>query len=252
MNPAPDTPERAAATAGSGEPAILREADAEAVAVATARLFDDRVAAALEARGVAHVALSGGTTPERAYALVAPPRWQGVELWFGDERCVGPCDPQSNYRMVAETLLSHARGALVHRIEGELGAEAAASAYETTLRGRLPMNGDGLPVFDLVLLGIGEDGHTASLFPRNPAVAARGVACVPVHDAPKPPPDRVSLSLEVLRAARVCALLASGQGKAEPLSWALGPPTVDVPSSLLNRARLTVIADAAALTSLAG
>jgi 6-phosphogluconolactonase len=252
MNEARDSSGDRGAPGRSREPTIRREADGEAVAVAAAHIFDEGVSSALEARGSAHIALAGGTTPERAYALVSPASWEGVELWFGDERCVGPGDPESNYRMVAETLLPHSRGAIVHRIEGELGAEAAASAYETALRGLVAMNDGGLPVFDLVLLGIGEDGHTASLFPRNPALDARGVACVAVHDAPKPPPDRVSLSLEVLRAARSCVLLASGGAKAEPLKWALGAPTADVPSSLLARERLTIVADRAALALVGG
>jgi 6-phosphogluconolactonase len=245
----PESPNSGAGASEAGRPTILREADADAVAVAAARIFEERVAAALAARGSAHIALAGGTTPERAYSLVSPETWEGVELWFGDERCVGPDDPESNYRMVAETLLPRARGATVHRIEGELGAEAAASAYETTIRGRIAMDDGGLPVFDLVLLGIGEDGHTASLFPNNPALQAKGVACVAVHDAPKPPPDRVSLSLEVLRTARACVLLASGAGKAGPLGWALASPSVNVPSSLLARERLTIVADAAALSA---
>jgi len=231
----------------SGAPTIIRGADLEAVSVAAAELFEQEVAAALTARGVAHVALDGGTTPARTYALISMASWEGVELWFGDERCVPPEDPDSNYRMVAATLLDHSPGAVVHRILGELGGEAAAQAYEDELRSRLPTEGHPVPVFDLVLLGIGEDGHTASLFPGNPALAARGVACVAVHDAPKPPPDRVSLSLEVLRAARSCVLLASGEGKAAALAAALGEPTDTVPSSLLVRERLTVIADADAL-----
>ena len=229
------------------EPTIIREADAGAIAARAARTFEQLVEAAIDARGIAHVALAGGTTPAKAYELIALPLWSGVELWFGDERCVGPEDPDSNYRMVAETLLGHAGGATVHRIEGELGAEAAASAYETELRGRLEMDGAGMAVFDLVLLGIGEDGHTASLFPGDPVLDARGVACVPVHNAPKPPPDRVSLALEVLRAARACVLLASGTGKAAALAGALGEPTNKVPSSLLARERLTIIADGDAL-----
>src|SRR6202022_564110 len=155
-----------------------------------------------------------------AYAQLRPKRWEGVELWFSDERCVGPDDPASNYRMVAQTLLTHAPEALVHRIEGELGAERAAALYEKLLRERVPSNGGSLPVLDIVLLGIGEDGHTASLFPHSPALMARGVVCVPVHDAAKAPPDRVSLSLEVLRGARSTILLASGSAKAPTLARA--------------------------------
>jgi 6-phosphogluconolactonase len=229
-------------------PTVIREPDGGAIAVRAARIFEELVTAAIDARGIAHVALAGGTTPAATYELIALPRWSAVELWFGDERCVRPDDPESNYRMVAQTLLAHAAGAVVHRIEGELGAEAAASAYETELRGRLAMDAAGMPLLDLVLLGIGEDGHTASLFPNDRALDARGVAAVAVHHAPKPPPDRVSLSLEQLRAARACVLLASGSGKAEALAGALGPPTREVPSSLLAREKLTVIADAEALS----
>ena len=233
-------------------PTVVRSVEYEAVSVAAAGLFTATVAAALAARGAAHVALDGGKTPERTYALISLPSWEGVELWFGDERCVGPEDPESNYRMVAETLLDHTPGAVVHRIEGELGAEVAASAYDVALRERLPLDADGVPVFDLILLGIGEDGHTASLFPSHPELAVRGAAAIAVHDSPKPPPDRVSLSLEVLRAARACVLMASGAGKAAAIAGALGEPTPLVPASLLARERLTVIADADALADIGG
>ncbi len=228
-------------------PTVIRAADGAAVAARAARLIGDLLDATLAARGRAHLALAGGTTPAGAYAQLQCGDWNGVELWFGDERCVGPDDPESNYRMVAETLLGHAAGALVHRIEGELGAEPAAAAYDALLRERVSADGGLLPVLDIVLLGIGEDGHTASLFPHNPALAAAGVTCVAVHDAPKPPPDRVSLSLELLRRAHATILLASGPGKADALARALAQPDPAVPASLLARERLTVIADSAAL-----
>jgi 6-phosphogluconolactonase len=228
-------------------PTVIRAADGEAVATRAARLIGELLEATLTARGGVHLALAGGTTPAGAYAQLSPASWNGVELWFGDERCVGPDDPESNYRMVAKTLLPHASGALAHRIEGELGAQAAAAAYDTLLRARVPSDGGQLPVLDIVLLGIGEDGHTASLFPHNAALSLHGAACVPVHDAPKPPPERVSLSLDVLRAARSTILLATGSGKADALARALAEPDPAVPASLLERARLTVIADNAAL-----
>jgi 6-phosphogluconolactonase len=228
-------------------PTVIRAADGGAVAARAARLIGELLEATLTARGSVHLALAGGTTPAGAYTQLRCSDWAGVELWFGDERCVGPDDPESNYRMVAETLLGHAAGALVHRIEGELGAERAAAAYDALLRGRVSADEGTLPVLDIVLLGIGEDGHTASLFPHNPALAADGVTCVAVHDAPKPPPDRVSLSLEMLRAARTTILLASGPGKADALARALAQPDAAVPASLLARERLTVIADSAAL-----
>ena len=228
---------------------VIRAADGDAVAERAARLIAELLDATLTARGIAHLALAGGTTPAGAYAQLQPARWDGVELWFGDERCVGPDDPASNYLMVAETLLGHAPGALVHRIEGELGAERAAAAYDALLRERVSADGGSIPVLDIALLGIGEDGHTASLFPHNAALEARGVAAVAVHDAPKPPPERVSLSLEVLRSARSVILLASGPAKAAALARALAGPDAAVPASLLVGERLSVIADTAALAS---
>jgi len=226
-------------------PRVIAELDPAAVARRAATQLLTTVASALAERGSAHVALAGGTTPAATYELLAPGQLAGVELWFGDERCVRPDDPESNARMVLSTL--PLAGAILHRIEGERGAEVAADAYEAELRARVPLAGTGMPVLDLVLLGIGEDGHTASLFPDNPALFVDDRAVVPVHDAPKPPPDRVSLSLPVLRAARSAILLATGSGKSGALAGALGEPTPHVPSSLLDRDRLIVIADRAAL-----
>jgi 6-phosphogluconolactonase len=228
---------------------LLRNDDDDGVARAAAALIGELLAASLAERGRAHLAISGGTTPGGTYRLLSLP--DPVEVWFADERCVGPQDPQSNYLMARETLFDHAPGALVHRIEGELGAEAAAAAYAALLRGRVPLDGAGVPVLDVIVLGIGEDGHTASLFPDFPQLRASGAACLPVHDSPKPPPDRVTLSLEVLNAARSSVLLATGAGKAQALAAALGAPDPSVPSSLLDGSRLTVIADAAALAQVA-
>ncbi len=173
-------------------------------------------------RGVAHIALAGGTTPRRTYELLAGEidDWSGVEVWFGDERAVGPDDPESNYRMVQETLLAGGSGPAVHRIEGERGPEAAAAAYAGLLAERLPTE-DGVPVLDLALQGLGPDGHTASLFPGNPAVEADGI-CVAVHGAPKPPPDRITLTVPVLRAARAIVFLATGGEKARRREGAAG------------------------------
>jgi 6-phosphogluconolactonase len=220
---------------------LVRVADAEAVAATAANRIAELIDAALRERGAAHIALAGGTTPKRAYELLDVPSWEGVELWFGDERCVGPDHPDSNYLMVAQSLLPHAPGAIVHRIEGERGPEAAAAAYETLLRERLPEG-----VLDVAIQGIGEDGHTASLFPGNPALERSGVLCVPVHDSPKPPPERVSLSLEALLAARHCELLASGAAKADPIAVVLAGTDPAVPASLLRRGQLALIVDLAA------
>jgi 6-phosphogluconolactonase len=230
-------------------PEVICVADPAELAQRAAAIIAELIDAALRERDGAHVALTGGTTPGGAYRLLRPSRWDGVELWFGDERCVGPEDPESNYRLAAETLLGHASGTLVHRIEGERGAEEAARAYEELVRERVPADADGVPALDVLILGIGEDGHVASLFSGNPALEVRGRAVVAVHNSPKPPPDRVSLTLEVLRAARSAVLLASGAAKAEPVAKMLAGVDPAVPASLLERDRLRVIADAAALGS---
>jgi 6-phosphogluconolactonase len=230
--------------AGVSGASVIRAADGEAVAARAAQMLSELLSSTLASRGGAHLALSGGTTPAGAYRALSLASWAGVEIWFADERCVGPTDPESNFLMAQQTLLDHAVDALVHRIEGELGAEAAAARYEQLLRERVP--GDP-PVLDVILLGIGEDGHTASLFPDFPQLQARGAAALAVHDSPKPPPDRVTLSLEVLNAARATILLATGSGKAQALAAALGEPDPRVPASLLDPSRLTIIADAAAL-----
>jgi len=235
------------------------EAAAERAAQEIARVLTD----ALERRGAAHLALAGGSTPRRAYELLATllADWSAVELWYGDERCVGPDDPDSNHRLVVESLLERIPGAppREHRVLGERGAEDAARAYAQELRARVaradggrdaggePDAPAGLPALDLALLGIGEDGHTASLFPGHAEVQDEsGALCLAVHDAPKPPPDRVTLSMPVLRAARRCLLLVTGAGKADALAAVLAGPDPRVPASLLASGRLHVLADDAA------
>ena len=221
---------------------FVADTAAEAAATAAARLRS-AIEDARRERGAAHVALAGGTTPRRTYQLLAEDMddWTGVEVWFGDERAVGPEDPESNYRMVSETLLAGDGGPVVHRIEGERGAEGAAAAYATALQARVPIE-EGVPVLDVALEGLGPDGHTASLFPGNPAVQAMGV-CVAVHDAPKPPPDRITLTVPVLRAARSIVFLATGSEKADAVRGLLGGPNPDLPASLLGGDRTELIAD---------
>lgn len=201
-------------------------------------------------RGVAHIALAGGETPKRAYELLGDQLadWSGVEIWFGDERAVGPDDPDSNYRMLVETLMADGGPdpASVHRCEGELGAEAAAQSYSRLLTERVPAGDDGLPVLDLAFQGLGPDGHTASLFPGNPGLDATGV-CAPVHDSPKPPPDRITMTLGVLQASRSIIFMATGESKRSPASALLAGPDRAVPASLLGGDRTTLIADAAAV-----
>jgi 6-phosphogluconolactonase len=250
--------------------------DAESAAARAAREIAQHVERAREQRGVAHLALSGGTTPARAYALLAQTvtDWAEVEVWFADERCVGPENEQSNYLMASRTLLEPAGvpAEQVHRMEGERGPEEGATRYAQALTQtvapaaktapdrRAPANGrsgaegagqppraDDLPALDLIVLGIGPDGHVASLFPHAATLdAGEQAICLAVHDSPKPPPQRITLSLAVLRAARSCLLLASGAEKRAAVTAALGEPTREVPASLLRRERLSVILDDAA------
>jgi 6-phosphogluconolactonase len=224
---------------------LVADSAAEAAQTAAARLRA-AIEDARRARGAAHVALAGGTTPRRTYELLAAEiaDWTGVEVWFGDERAVGPDDPESNYRMVQETLQAAGGGPEVHRIEGEKGPEAAAEAYAALLTDRIPLE-NGLPVLDVALQGLGPDGHTASLFPGNPAVQAEGI-CLPVHDAPKPPPDRITLAVPVLRAARSIVFLATGEEKADAVRRLLAGPDPAVPSSALGGDRTELIVDRAA------
>jgi 6-phosphogluconolactonase len=223
------------------------EATAERASVEIARALES----ARAQRGVAHLALSGGSTPARTYELLAGTLedWDGVEIWFADERCVGPEDEESNYRMAAETLLRPAGidPVRVHRMEGELGPEEGARRYAEALAHSSATAEQALPVLDLIALGIGPDGHVASLFPGAPTLdAGEQAICLGVHDSPKPPPERITLSLAMLRAARRCLLLATGAGKADAIAAALAEPTHHVPASLLVRERLTVIVDDAA------
>jgi 6-phosphogluconolactonase len=182
--------------------------DPEAVAAAASDLVAGAVAGDLLT-----LVLVGGSTPRRTYQLLAGRSlpWGRVTVLFGDERCVPPDDPESNYRMAREELLDRVHPGGVHRMAGELGAEAAAELYGPVVRAHSPL--------DMVLLGMGPDGHTASLFPGRRELEAAGCA-VAVHDAPKPPPDRVSLTLSALRGARRVVLLVTGADKAEALEQA--------------------------------
>jgi 6-phosphogluconolactonase len=219
----------------------------EEVARAAADFVQRVIRDALDARGQAHLALAGGNTPRRTYELLADEidDWRGIELWFGDERAVGADDPESNYRMVRETLVE--RGgvppAQVHRMEGERDPDAAAADYERLLRDRVPAGQDGIPALDLAFEGIGEDGHTASLFPGNPVLEERGRLVAVVHDSPKPPPTRLTLTLPVLQAARNVLFVAEGSGKAGPVAGIVRGPDPSVPSSLLGGERTTLIVD---------
>jgi 6-phosphogluconolactonase len=161
------------------------------------------------------MALAGGTTPKLAYASLAGAdlQWTGVEVFFSDERAVPPQDPASNFRMVDEVLLSRVSipKSNVHRMQGELGAERAAEVYEREL---------GTAPCDLVVLGMGDDGHTASLFPGSPALAEteRRVVAAP---SPVPPLERVTFTFRALDEARLVLFLITGRAKAERVAGVL-------------------------------
>lgn len=210
-------------------PDLRRMADAEEVARAAAEEVALAAARADAARGRFTLALAGGSTPRRLYALLADARapfrarvpWERTHVFFGDERPVPPEHPDSNYRMAREALLDRVPVASVHRIPGE--DPAAAEAYEDELRRFFEVPPGGPPPrLDLVLLGLGEDGHTASLFPGSDAlgerrrwVAAPLVARLGVH--------RLTLTLPVLDRAREVLFLVAGADKAEALARVLAP-----------------------------
>jgi 6-phosphogluconolactonase len=187
-------------------------------------------------RGAAHVALSGGSIA-RAYELVGPelPDWRDVHLWYGDERCVPLDDEQSNHRLATGSL--DAPDATWHPVATQLGCDEAATAYAQEIAD---------VTLDVAINGMGPDGHTASLFPGFPQVQSDGV-CVAVHGSPKPPPDRVTLTLGKLNASRRILLVVAGAEKAPMLARVLAGPDPEVPASLLDRERLEIVADAAAL-----
>ena len=157
--------------------------------------------------GARHLALSGGTTPRRAYELLAPDLGD-AELWLADERCVPSDHADSNARMIREAM---GGGVRLHEARGELGPEDAAWLYAREVEA---MGG----VFDVVVLGLGEDGHTASLFPGHPEADARHAPVIGVRGSPKPPPERITLTLPVIDAARYTVLLATGAGKRDALA----------------------------------
>ncbi len=156
------------------------EPDGVALARRAAQYFVEMAEEAVAAQGLARIAISGGSTPKSAFELLSDPAqqwrarmpWDKLELYWVDERCVPPDDAQSNYRMTKETLLDRVplRPDQVHRMEGELDPEVAAARYESEIRNGFRLEGGQLPRFDLIALGMGPDGHTASLFPHTEAL----------------------------------------------------------------------------------
>ncbi len=178
--------------------------------------------------GGATIALSGGDTPRGVYALLGsePLRsripWEKVHLFWGDERCVPPSDPESNFRMVNEALLQRVTipPQNVHRVKTENDPAAAAQAYEEELRQTFGLKAGTMPVFDVVMLGLGDDGHTASLFPGTPALDDRRKLVTDVY-VERLQAHRVTLTFQVLNSAHHVFVLVSGTGKARILAEVL-------------------------------
>ncbi len=177
---------------------------------------------AIAKRGKFTFALSGGTTPGKMYALLTsePYRsqidWSAVHFFWSDERCVPPTDPQSNYHLAQEALLSklNLRPDQIHRMPADRpDRQQAATDYEAEIRQVL---GGDVPAFDLLQLGMGPEAHTASLFPHQPALREEKRLVLPVS-VPKPPPDRLTFTPPLLRAARHILFLATGADKAAAL-----------------------------------
>jgi 6-phosphogluconolactonase len=188
---------------------------AEAAAAWTA----ERITAAVAARRACYLALAGGETPRRCYERLAQPPygdglpWGSVYVTWSDERQVPLDDPASNYAMARTALLDHVPipPEQIFPLVGD----------PTPALGRVPPDAQGRPRFDLIHLGLGEDGHTASLFPGDPALEEQRALVAAVHHAPKPPPERLTLTLPVLNAARAVLFMAQGASKSEALSRVL-------------------------------
>ena len=195
-----------------GAQAVFVHETQEELSTAVAQRIAELATQAIAAHGIFHIALAGGETPRRCYEklrnLVID--WAHIQIYFSDERCLPDSDTRRNDCMAHDALLKHVTipSSNIHAIPAELGAYMAATRYAAVLA--------GIERLDLVLLGMGEDGHTASLFPDNPATASTA-AVVPVFGAPKPPAERVSLGMNTLKAARHKIFLVTGAGKRKAL-----------------------------------
>ena len=237
----------------------------EDLAASAAELFASVVSATAKARGVVRVALSGGTTPKRMFTLLADRSapyfaqvpWERLHLFWVDERCVPPTDAESNYRMTKEAMLEHVPlpASQIHRMEGELDPQVAAARYEAAIRAAFRLEGAQIPAFDLVLLGLGEDGHTASLFPHTAALIEMVRIAVANH-VPQKKTWRITLTWPVINRGHEVAFLIEGAAKAQAVQdvfcGAYDPEAK--PAQLIRPAsgRLTLLLDSDAASKLPG
>ena len=210
------------------------------------RVLDDpaQEAAELLAAAGGHVTLTGGSTPRVAYERAAELRddWSGVDFWFSDERCVAPDHEHSNFGMADRALLSAARGSTVHRMRGELGPEEGAAAYESEL------DEFGPRALDLILLGLGPDAHTCSLFPGDDALGERERRVVGVQTPGMAPlVSRITLTLPAVNASGRIVFLVTGEDKADAVRRVFsGPPDPQAPGSLVDGEVVALLDQAAA------
>ncbi len=234
-------------------------ASADDVADAAVFLFVTLAAKATEERGEFFCSLAGGRTPQSCYRILAAPaisskvNWPKVHVFWGDERCVPEGHPDRNDEAALATLLSRVPipSKNIHRVPAS--EPDAAERYERDLRGTfeetLSLSSSEIPRFDLILLGLGEDGHTASLFPGAPALEEKSRLVVRVDGAPKPPPARITFTLPLINAARNVAFLVTGKDKNAALRRVLnGDPALPAARVAPASGTLSFLADAAALT----
>jgi 6-phosphogluconolactonase len=231
---------------------------------ATAERFVESIRSAVAAWGMARIAISGGNSPKAVFSLLADPNepyraaipWDRLWIFWVDDRCVPPEDPDSNYGVARELLLDKVRlpPEQVIRIEGELDPEEAAARYESAIRGNYRLEGAEGPIFDVLQLGMGDDGHCASLFPHTAALHEMIRIAVANHVPQQKQSWRVTLTWPVINAARDVFFLIDGPAKADPLGRVLlGPYDPEtLPSQLIQpqNGRLLFLLDAAAAAHL--
>jgi 6-phosphogluconolactonase len=227
---------------------LVIEADPAAVASRAAKVVGECARASIAARGRFVLVLAGGSTPKALYRKLAEKGgenaageidWSRVQILFGDERCTMPDHPDSNFKMASEALLEHVAipAASVHRIRGELGAARAAEDYDGVVRRIFSEDPEG--DIDLILLGMGGDGHTASLFPGRDFERDRGLLAAEAEAPPASPvKERVTLTLEAIRASRDVLFLTTGAEKREMLGRVLAAAEkggdVALPASMIS------------------
>jgi 6-phosphogluconolactonase len=240
-------------------------ANAEEITRLAAETFARSIAEAISARGVARVAISGGSTPRTVFELLANPAapylkqipWDKLQLFWVDERCVPPTHEESNYHMTKAAMLDKIPlpAENIHRMEGELDPEEAASRYEAALRNAFRLEGAQTPTFDFIILGLGPDGHTASLFPHTEGLHEIARLVIANHVLQKET-WRVTLTWPVINQGREVAFLIEGEEKAEMVRtvFAGSYNPEEWPAQLIRPAsgKLTLLLDSASAAQLPG